>query len=202
MQVNQVNLSKFSPKAKQTIEEILNRTTPTLYSSPGASTLLLAQTPSALVKTYPLQQPVRLYATELSAGTSDLVSRKIKLATETAGILSDFGGKVLVYDYPSTAVGLQGLSVFVGAYGCIDKLLKPEKYSHWRRVFCLADFVVTVLNFLGNFIPQLKNASTALLGIKVVIKIGDKVEEYKFSLREKQGRELFSSIQSGGPFRL
>ncbi len=191
MKITKSNLSDFSPKTKETIEEILKPTTPNLYLTPGASSILLTKPLSTPPKTYELGRPVKLYTAILP---SALLDPRVKLITKSAGILSDVGSKLIEQGYPIAATHLQGMSIIAGGYGCIERLMKPEKYSRLRLIFSLSDFILSVLNFLGKYVPQLKNASVGLLIVKAFVKVGDEVAEYNFSAQEK--RELLKDAQS------
>jgi hypothetical protein len=196
MQINQVNLSTLPPRARQTTEEALQPGSPNLYVSPVVSRWLTAQSPpSTLPQTYHFAAPASFYTATLPLSKTDLMNPKTKLAFETAAILTDAGGKLLQPDFPQTASALQGINIFVGGYSCLEKLLKPEKYSSLRRAFCALDVLLSVLNFLGNFVPQLKSASSWLLGIKVIVKVGDKIEEYNYRASEPQGKKILQALQ-------
>ena len=76
-------------------------------------------------------------------------------------------------------------------HGC-----SPEKFGKIRRTLCVTGIILNILNFLCKYIPQLKHLALPLLGVKVLVKGGDKYAEYNFSYKEKKGREFIESIRN------
>jgi hypothetical protein len=195
MKLINTNLSAFRPQAQQTIEDVLRPTSPNLYLTRKADAVLEVTTPLGPLRSYQFPSPVGFYSGNLSFDKL-LLHPNTKVALESTGLVADFGGKVFDVGHPDVAVAFQGVSVFIGAYGCIEKMMKPNEYGRTRRVFCFADLAMSVLIFLGQFIPPLKNASTAFLGIKLAVRVGDKIVERTYKAREPEGRLLLQAIQS------
>jgi hypothetical protein len=190
MKITKLDFSQRPLKAKNAVEEILKPTSPNLYIAPEAGRLLLSHALAKQPKTFELEKPIRL----ATGWTNALLDPRVKLITKSTGYLGDFGSKAIEAGYPTTAASLQAVSILVGGYGCVERLLKPEKYNRWRVGFSLLDFILSVLNFLGKYVPQLKSASIWFLAVKAIGKIGDEVAEYNFNTREK--REILRVIES------
>jgi len=192
MKITTSNVSNLPPQAKETLDEMLKPTTPNLYLTPQAGSILFSKPLISPLKTYELGSPTSLYAVDLPTA---FLHPGVKKGAKVTGILSDFGGKMFETDYPMTAANLQGMSIIVGGYECVERLLKPEKYNRWQLGFALSNLILSVLNFFGKYIPQVKNISGWLLTVKVFVRVGDEIAECIFEPAEK--REILKIVQAG-----
>jgi hypothetical protein len=58
---------------------------------------------------------------------------------------------------------------------------------------------LSLLIFLGRFIPHLKVAESWFLGVKVIIKIGDRYKELTYKPCDPQTQAMMQAIKSGAP---
>jgi hypothetical protein len=182
------------------IREGIEKNIADLYLSQKAQRILSPPAGVSDLQRFAFPSPISLHPAKLNLKPF-ILAPKTEFAMSAANAGSDYLSKLLTVEHPQIAVSLGGVGVFVGAYGCLSKMMQPEKYNRWRRTLCVSDVALSILLFLGKIfpIPQLTAAQNWFLGVKFVIKVSDTWVEKMYKANDPNAQKLLEAISSGKP---
>jgi hypothetical protein len=182
------------------IRERIEKNVADLYLSQKANQLLSPPAGVSELQRFAFPNPVSFHSAKLNLKPF-ILAPGTEFAMSAANAGSDFLSQLLTVTHPQAAVSLGGVGVFVGAYGCMSKMLQTEKYSRLRRTLCVSDVVLSVLMFLGKILPiaQLNAAQNWFLGVKFVIKVSDAWVEKTCKANDPNAQKLLEAIRLGKP---